>query len=436
MNTRLLLFIFLLFPTEAFLSGMASISVLSEYYSLYLDSGITISISPRSFGGPNNYFKEKEEKLLKQCETNIPIIDLWVLEEINTYKTQFVKFGNKGSNLELSYGCHASDDELAMSGKHRIRLSLETVPSSKTVTELQSRLCDWKRKYESIEVSPAKVIKTSPIIVPTTFGTLNTYRYNLREDLHNEFKATKIKNMERWKKVIKIAVDKVESKFKTKFLVERPENEGFIKKIDIGWAGIIFTTWADEADEQCVEDISWALPHYIAQEEYNLKLIDTLPKDTQKYFEDHKGVLPISSLERKAIFDSVMEMQKKLQETYSGYEVEISFNYGKSGTYPYRWDILNKLHLNLPLFERMISDVKKIGPKIQKNKVQTVEFNSSWEGGASSPNICINVFSYPSEKGIKYVMDVSYLDLEKSESEFEFYEILQGERAIRFNKDK
>ncbi|MCW9047538.1 MAG: hypothetical protein OQK46_05610, partial [Gammaproteobacteria bacterium] len=207
------------------MSGMASTSVYSKYYTFYIDTGIRVSLAPppviEGIDVDNShyisdYFDGKEQGLLETAANYMALIDLWVEDEISTYKTPLTDIYSKKASSELSYICNLRGD--SDTGEQRITLSLKYELTEKATQLLQERLCLWKEKYLSKQLIPVEIKNYKNMTEETSFGSFTAMGGNLRSDIALKWGEYQLNSLKKWIPAVELAVKKIENKFKVKII--------------------------------------------------------------------------------------------------------------------------------------------------------------------------------------------------------------------------
>jgi len=225
---------------------MSSNSVDSKFYSLYIDTGMFVSLAPSPLGGSSTYFQDEAAEILKIITSYMPIIDLWVQDEIYVHDMPILAFGTAGYKVNLSYAC--SSTLLSFSGSQTVTLLFKTPISEQIKAKLQQRLCQWKEAHQDSNLKPATVVRTPRAEEQLPFGVFQIYPNNIREDLLHMHEEAKRNNAMKLINVLTKAVSAVEKKFQTTLHNEKPEKNDtyFVKEEYASWGGIHFTTWVVE----------------------------------------------------------------------------------------------------------------------------------------------------------------------------------------------
>jgi len=428
------------FIKEGHVSGMASTSAYSKYYTFYIDTGMSISLAPPpvidgvdsdNSNYISEYFEGKEKELLKSAAEYMAIIDLWVEDEITAYKIPITDVYSHKTSIQLSFACHEYESDFFASGEQIVSLYLKQALTQETTELLQKRLCLWKTRYLPNQLIPIDIANIKRIDRETPFGSFTAIGGNLRTDVALYWEKYQLASLEKWKPVIQSAIKSIENKFEVKILPsETSFNNHNIKnahRVDASWGPVYFTTWFIEEDTRYAEEIKYAISYYIQEQEFSAQLIESLPLDTKEYLNYHKNKEPISPAIRQKMRDEIVKIEKHLLNSFRQFDISVSIKTGESASYPYDWDAVQRLHSNLPLFNRLLNEVNEIGIKMKNNGVSTIEFsNETWD---EVPNEKINmtVELNLSKESSRWTIDIHYDELKQKEKEEEFYKILLGE---------
>lgn len=426
------------------MSGMASTAAHSKYYIFYIDTGLTISLAPppviEGDDSDNShyisdYFNGKEQALLETAANYMASIDLWIEDEISTYKTPLTDIYSKKESTQLSYICNIRGD--TDTGEQLITLNLKYELPEETTQIIQKRLCLWKEQNLSKKLIPIEIKSFKNITKETPFGTFTSMGGNLRSDVALNWNEHQTNSLEKWVPVVELAIKNIENKFKVKVLSSQTKNENMshAHRVDSSWGTVSFSALFIEEDRRYAEEVNYAISNYIREQEFSAQLIDTLPLDTQQYLKATKNITPISTADRNKMKDEILKIENDLQDSFKPFGISININIGKSASYPYDWETVQRLHDNLALFKRILNEVNKIGITMKQNGVSIIEFSTYTWDDLPNEQINMTLALNASKNNTKWSIDIHVDELNQKKKEQDFYEILLGERKWKNDAD-
>lgn len=426
------------------MSGMASTAVHSKYYIFYIDTGLTISLAPppviEGDDSDNShyisdYFNDEEQDLLETAADYMASIDLWVEDEISTYKTPLTDNYSNNESTQLSYICNIRGD--SDTGEQLITLNLKYELPEETTQLLQKRLCLWKEENLEKKLIPIEIKNFKNITKETPFGTFTSMGGNLRSDVALNWNEHQTNSLDKWIPVVELAIKNVENKFKVKVIssqtMTQNENMSHAHRVDSSWGTVSFSALFIEEGRGYAEEVKYAISNYIREQEFSAQLIDTLPLDTQQYLKATKNITPISSADRNKMKDEILNIENDLQDSFKPFNISININIGTSATYPYDWETLQRLHDNLALFKRILNEVNKIGITMKQNGVSIIEFSTDTWDEMPNEKINMTLALNASKNNTKWSIDIHVDELKQKKKEQEFYETLLGKREANSN---
>ncbi|MCW8935538.1 MAG: hypothetical protein OQK98_12505 [Gammaproteobacteria bacterium] len=426
------------------MSGMASTTVHSNYYTFYIDTGISVSLAPPPIIEGvdmddshyiSDYFDRKEQALLETAANYMALIDLWVEDEISTYKTPLTDIYSKKASSQLSYICNLRGD--SDTGEQNITLSLKYELAEEATQILQKRLCLWKEKYLPKKLIPIEIKHFKNITEETSFGSFTVMGGNLRSDVALKWAEYQLNSLEKWMPAVELAVTKIENRFKVKIISSQSMNQNnnmsHAHRVGSAWGPVFYSAWFEEEDKRYAEEVSYAIKNYIQEQEFSAQLTDALPVDTQQYLKNTKNINPIIPVVRNKMKDEIVNIENDLQYTFKPFDISITINIGKSASYPYDWEAIQSLHENLSLFKRILNEADEIGIKMKQNGVSIIEFsNHTWDIMPDN-RINMTLLMNASKNNNEWSIDIHVDELKQKEKLQEFYEILLGKRKSDTN---
>lgn len=429
-----ILIVTFIYPKEALMSGMAAASASSKYYSFYIDTGISESISPPPWHDyskgdyVSNYFKSENKKLLEIAAKNMAFIDRWAEDEIKNHNTPLVPYLTQQNSAQINNKCNDSQKNQEYSlGTESIHLFLKNELPENKIKELQDRFCSWKKNHLNEHLIPIELIHVNHLEKTSPFGHFLAVGDDVRNDLSEQLKERQKSDLEKWSPVVEKTINIVQNKYKIHFQSQQPTEKEInaAHRIDISWGCVQFTTWLIEKDSRFAEDIVTAFESYAKKEELNAKLIDQMPEEAFEFFNNGDNL--ITAAERDKMKNEVVEIEKTLSDTFKDFGVSVSINIGKSATYEYDWEVIQRLHANLPLFKRLVAEAKEIGLIMKSHGVTDIDFNGNlWDDEESLENFNMNITTNKMKKNHRWSMDFNHKQLRQEDEKKEFYDMLLG----------
>lgn len=217
----------LLWAQEAWVSGAFSAYGISQYHTTFVQEEIArIWSTPPSL----EYVKRKQATLDAYLAKTVARVDAWVADEVKSHQLRLspVSFrldsvGEKNNlehpALELAAPLMVPLEpcrNLQMPSV-KVTLSFQKIPSSKDLSKLESRLCQWLKKSSVQKSPPASLVTLKEEKKETPQGQFSSSGVLVRADLFETFNGEQEEFFKKWMQLVLNEISKANAELKIDF---------------------------------------------------------------------------------------------------------------------------------------------------------------------------------------------------------------------------